>query len=580
MSKSLRINLVNAREISSFFDMESESPAIATILRLLYEVGLSAVTFPDCEESCDILNYEINIESFFKKNPADIIGFSCWTSGYGIAVDMASVARRVCSNAIIVAGGPHFSSTDEIATALQRGEFDIIFRGGATAFVDFCNSISKGELSVTRLPQGIAINGNCPKDGLCYIDTNGKIIIGNRGKLKGAVSPVIEINDIYADVRVIIKDICPNRCDYCVIEPSDQTGSSLDKLMSYCGSYCEFIKQEINMPIRFALADSAPFVNSGLLKKHLDKFLKLAPEASFSLFADPQDINDNMFEIIEKYRVTSLFFGRDRVVNDGMLGRRFRGKLRSQDMLDGERDKIDSLIDFVSSLKNRKNFEIYLGYILSPFEKNCDSIKMFDEIKYFSLLDYPDSGPVIQSNLFVLNPYPGTAIAECFIDKYIPMRYFRHPYPNVWSHKDAVHPQIELTRLILSKLLCINSAKELFEPFLDFVHNIQHENTANISFASKIYDKDLRLLAQYVMENIAAMDFVYEPADDKYGENIINMHLLGCMMLVMLKNRDWLKKGIFDRVKAAIRDNDGILPLLKKDIFLLKQYAKNKISLN
>ena len=104
MSKSLRINLVNAREISSFFDMESESPAIATILRLLYEVGLSAVTFPDCEESCDILNYEINIESFFKKNPADIIGFSCWTSGYGIAVDMASVARRVCSNAIIVAG--------------------------------------------------------------------------------------------------------------------------------------------------------------------------------------------------------------------------------------------------------------------------------------------------------------------------------------------------------------------------------------------------------------------------------------------------------------------------------------------
>lgn len=62
------------------------------------------------------------------------------------------------------------------------------------------------------------------------------VVIGKRGKLKGAVSPVLEINDAYADIQIIVRDICPSGCDYCVIEPSSQIEDSFGVLLSYCGS--------------------------------------------------------------------------------------------------------------------------------------------------------------------------------------------------------------------------------------------------------------------------------------------------------------------------------------------------------
>ena len=148
---------------------------------------------------------------------------------------------------------------------------------------------------------------------------------------------------------------------------------------------------------------------------------------------------------------------------------------------------------------------------------------MMDEIKFFATYSNRYNSSFIQTNLFILDPYPGTAVSERFVDKYIPMRYFRHPYPNVWCDKNSVHIQMELTRLVLSKLLCIEDGKELFIPFIDFIHKIQHDKIADVSLASSVYDKDLRSLAEYVMESIAEMNFIYDPTDIRYGNNIINM---------------------------------------------------------
>ncbi len=575
MKENIRISVINAREVSSFFNMADESPAVATLLRLLEEKGISAASFPDTEERSDILGYEDKIEAFLKENPSDIVAFSCWTSGYAMAVDMACVARRVCPDALIMAGGPHFSSIEEIETALNAGEFDIIFRGGGSPFVDFCAGLASGDISVERTPSGLFIKGCFCEDGLCCKNGEGAVVIGKRGKLKGAVSPVLEINDAYADIRIIVRDICPNGCDYCVIEPSSQIGDSFGVLLSYCGSFSRFIGSEIKKPVRFALADSAPFADRRKLRPLLDEFLKISPGASFSLFADPQDIDGDMFDIIERYNVTSLFFGRDRVTEDRVLGRRFRGAIRSQAMLDEERHKIEELAVFVSSLKNTSACEIYLGYILSPFETAETSLKMTEELKFFSEYNLIHGGSALQTNLFVLDPYPGTAVAGRMAGKYLPMRFFRHPYPNVWTDENAVHFQMELTRLILSKLLCRREGEELFGPFIDFVHRIQHEGRADVSLASSVADPDLRALAEYIMEKVAAMGFKYLPSEDAYGNNIVNMHLLGCMALVMLNRRDWLKKRLFGRVEEAVKENDGILPLLLKDIKMMKERAGN-----
>ena len=150
------------------------------------------------------------------------------------------------------------------------------------------------------------------------------------------------------------------------------------------------------------------------------------------------------------------------------------------------------------------------------------------------------------------------------------MRYFHYPYPNVWKVSDKNHIQIELTRFILSKLLCRSEGKELYAPMIDFIHKLQFENYADISLCETIKDNNLKSLCRYIMKKIAERNFIYNVESDKYSDDIVYFHLLGCMMLIMLTHKDWLEKQYFEQVMNKIAENDGVLPLLLKDLEALK----------
>ncbi len=561
------IILINAKEISSFFDTGDVNPAVSTICACLEDAGFSNIyVFPETEEDCDILNYEQKLEKFLKKYDAEVIGISCWTSGYGIALDMASLCRKMKPHAVFTAGGPHFSSAKEAEYALENNIFDIVFRGGATPFIDFCINYFSGSINVLKKNNTAQLSGKIPASGICYRDINNNIIINKHGSLDAAVKPVIEVNDDYAEIRLVVKDVCPNHCDYCVIHPAVTKKVYIKEQLEYCREYSDIIKKELNKKIRFALADSAPFALKNEIYNILDSFKSIDENCSFALFADPEDINDEMYNIIDKYNVSSLFLGRDRVYADELLGRRYKGTLRSQQMLDEEFNKLKNLIAFLEKMD--KHFEIYLGYILSPVETAESSLMLMNEIKYFSL--YESKNVAIQTNLFVLNPYPDTKVGERFEKEYIPMRYFHHPYPNVWQGSDKNHIQIELTRFILSKLLCRSEGRQLYAPMIDFIHKLQFENYADISLCETIKDNNLKSLCRYIMKKIAERNFIYSVESDKYNDDIIYFHLLSCMMLIMLTHKDWLEKQYFEQVMNKIAENDGVLPLLLKDLEVLK----------
>lgn len=561
------IILINAKEISSFFDTGDVNPAISTICSCLETAGFKNIhVFPETESECDIVDYEKKLENFLKKYNADIIGISCWTSGYGIAVDMALLCRKIKPNAVLTAGGPHFSSEKEVEYALKHNIFDIVFRGGATPFIEFCIDYFVGNIKINKQNNTVRLTGSVSSSGICYIDVNNNIIINKHGALNAAVKPVIEVNDDYAEIRLVIKDVCPNHCDYCVIHPAITKKEYITEQMEYCSEYTNIIKKELHKNIRFALADSAPFALKNEIYNILDSFVKIDKNCSFALFADPQDINGEMYNIIDKYNVSSLFFGRDRVYADEKLGRRYKGKLRTQQMLDEEFNKLNELILFLE--KRNKPFEIYLGYILSPIETEESSLKLMNEIKYFAL--YESKNISIQTNLFVLNPYPDTKVSERFENEYIPMRYFHHPYPNVWIGSDKNQLQIELTRFILSKLLCHKEGKELFAPMIDFIHKLQFQNHADITLCESIKDENLKSLCRYTMKEIANINFKYDLKSREYYQNIITFHLLGCMMLIMITHKEWLQKGYFKQVMNKISENDGVMPLLLKDLEVLK----------
>ena len=165
------IILINAKEISSFFDTGDVNPAVSTISACLEDAGFSNIyIFPETEEDCDILNYEKKLENFLRKYDAEIIGISCWTSGYGIASDMALLCRKLKPNAVLAAGGPHFSSAKEAEYALENNIFDIVFRGGATPFIDFCINYFSGSIKVIKHNNTIQLSGSIPSAGICYRD--------------------------------------------------------------------------------------------------------------------------------------------------------------------------------------------------------------------------------------------------------------------------------------------------------------------------------------------------------------------------------------------------------------------------
>jgi len=561
------------KETASFFHMLEEDPAALTLTHYLYEAGVQDVAlFPEKESDKYIAEIESAFEHFLAKHSATIYCISCWTSTYAVSMDFAKKIRDTKPESIIVAGGPHFFSIDEIRHTLGTGLVDVVFKGGGEPFLKFAESLFVDKTVRAVWKEGRAeFEGNLPAKGM-YVLKDGILSGRGSGTFPYPVVPMVgEAND-YIEIRTMLNDSCTNACDYCVIEHSRTDEKYIPALEQSIKNTLEQIEKPPAFETILSLSDSSPFsrANRPATVKFLENVKKQTSFDGMNVFIDSSDLDEDFRGIVERFNISTFFIGRDRVVEDAFVGRKFNGRLRTAKELDDERQVLKDFLCFLDGRKTQRKQEVFLGYILSPYETESGSRKLFQEIIDFSARTSDENHLRVQSNLFLLNPYPGTAVARRAAGDFIPMRYFYHPYPNAWIGEDTVGIYLEMVRLIVAKMFCNSENVAFYRPILQLAHDMQFKCDFDYRLLDDINDVNLRNFASMLVDTILTMNLGSEERLDDYFSHILKIYYLGCMMAVVMYRPEYMNhKGLYDKIVKE----DGAAELLKKDFRTLKNLA-------
>lgn len=557
---------------SSFFHRLEEDASASTIVYYLKEYGIENIAlFPENENDTYIDNFLPNFEKFIEKNSGRLYCLTCWTESFAFAMDAAKIIKKYDNEGVIVAGGSHFFSYDEIEYTLNTKLIDFVFKGGAEPFLEFARDLLiEKKIVVDKKDNVLQIQGNLPEKGIYYLSGD-KVCGKSSGKFRYPVVPLIGEVDNFIEVRTMLNDTCPNACDYCVIEHSKTSKEFIPHLKDWVKDIISDIKND-GKDVVFSLSDSAPFNHYN--RKETVKFLRdLKTVSSFdgmNVFLDPEDLDEDFYKLVEEFNINTFFIGRDRVVEDDFVGRKHNGSLRNQAKLDLEKETVKNFIDFLSTRKGKLKSEIYIGYILSPYENEKDSNKLISEL--LELSSKNSENVKVQSNVFLLNPYPGTKVAKRAEGEYIPNRYFYFPYPNVWVGKGVVNIYFEIVRLIVAKMFCTAKNIEIYRPLMQLAHDLQYQRAFNFSLVDEITDKNLRDFIRKMIEDILSLNFGKEDTIDEYFDNILKLYYFGCMLAVVNHKREFLKRSdLYDKIV----EKDRMSLFLKKDFSTIKNYALN-----
>jgi len=561
------------RETSTYFHSVEEDAAAATLVYYMTEAGLTHLTaFPSTEEDKYAGSIYKQFSKFLESNTAPIFCISCWTSTYAIASDFAEMIRKAYPDTLIVAGGIHFSSMEETEYALKKGVFDIIFRGGGEPFLEFIKlSIVQKKLKINKRNGELNITGDFTCKGACYLKDQ-KIQNIGRGSFNLPVVPLVGVTSDGIDIRVMLSDSCPNGCDYCFIQPSVTSSEYWPTLVSWVADVAVELKNQYGQNAMLSLSDSAPFnkKNRNRTIQYLKMQSKKVTFDGMNVFVDPVDLDEAFYKIVAEFKINTFFIGRDRIEADDFVGRKCNGQLRSTEQLDSELESIFAFMEYLNTLKSKLTNEIYLGYIISPYEKVEYSRKLIDELTDIAVRSSKLENVRVQSNLFLLNPYPGTKVSKRAEGEFIPMRYFYHPYPNVWVGKDTVNIYLEIIRLVIAKMFCNNDNIAFYKPMLELAHSLQFNADYNYKLIDDIENMSLKNFAYEIIERILSMELGEESSLDAYLNNIVTLYYIGCMVTVVMNKPELLKyKNLYD----SIVKNDKAVMFLKKDLSLIRRYA-------
>ncbi|QAR34008.1 hypothetical protein EP073_11510 [Geovibrio thiophilus] len=571
------VMFIIARETSSFFHMLDEDIAALTLTHYLYEIGVKdIVVFPEKEEDKYIADVEQAFERFLAEHAAKLYCISCWTSTYAVAMDFAKKIKANKPDAVIIAGGPHFFSVDEIKNTLENEDVDAVFRGGGEPFLRFASAmLVDGTVNILKENGRNAFYGNLPSKGM-YVLKDGILSGNGKGTFPYPVIPMVSVSGENIEIRTMFNDSCPNGCDYCVIEHAKTDRKYTPVLGKMIKKSVEEIKEQLPSEIILSLSDSAPF--SRINRQNTEAFMKnVYSHAGFggmNVFVDPADLDEDFYRLVEQFNINTFFIGRDRVIEDSFTGRRLYRLLRSTAELD---DEYRILKDFIFFLKDRKTEckqEVFLGYILSPYEDELGSQKMINEIIDFTVQCSDIKNVRVQSNMFLLNPYPGTRVAQRAEGEFIPMRYFYYPYPNTWTGVNTVNIYLEIVRLIIAKMFCNNGNISFYKPMLQLAHDLQYKRSFDYGLLDDIDSKNLKRFAIMLTDKILSLNLGDEKFLDDYLGNILSLHYIGCMLSIVLFRPEYAeRKGLYEKI---IRE-DGVAEFLKRDLSMIKKYAqKNK----
>ena len=369
-----------------------------------------------------------------------VFGVSTTTDEYYKFLFVTKVVRELFPNATIVAGGPHFAREvlidskgnrykDPIEIALQEQLADAVVVGHAQPFVDFVVK-HDGKLSEVKSP------------GFYYM-SEGKI----RGRGKGKypkVSQLPYVKPYNRLIRTLIHDGCANGCDYCSINKG-----SFNIAPEIVISTLERVIKE--QEIRFLdLSDSNPF-KPETFKFYQEIFGYLDGNDATrtiksslidpSLVVDPKQSEELMMFLLRHLFLT-CFFGRECITGEvaSKIGAKLRGKPKSQEQLDKEREGLRDFISFISQfLEGIIKYEtlrgsVCISYIFTPFETEQSVV---DTIKEMEMFHKMSSTQLTVDPIFtVLSPYPGTRIRAKYIDHIVDPEDFVKlgVRSNVWSY--------------------------------------------------------------------------------------------------------------------------------------------------
>jgi len=559
------------RETSTFFHSVEEDTAATTLIYYIQESGIKDIAvFPASEEDKYAGTIYTQFAEFLERNTAPVFCISCWTSTYAVASDFAAMIRESHPASLIVAGGVHFNSMEEVNYSLKEDEFDIIFRGGGETFLEFIKlAVVDKSVKIHKKDDVINMSGPALGKGAFYLN-NSEIQGQGRGSFTLPIVPLIGSTKDYADIRILLNDSCPNACDYCFIQPSGTIFQYWPKLISWVEDSADAVKKETGQKVILSLSDSAPF-NKINRKQTVDYMRRQTGRVQFdgmNIFADPTDLDEEFYDIVDEFGIHNFFIGRDRIEQDDFIGRKCNGKLRSSEELDRELDMILDFMEYLNSGKNQLSKEIYIGYIISPYEKADYSRKLLQEfsktVQHSSALD----NIRVQSNIFLLNPYPGTNISKKSIGEFIPMRNFYYPYPNVWVGRNTVHIYLEIVRLVIAKMFCNNSNFFFYKPMLELAHSLQFRTDFNHALIDDIADRPLRDFAYRTVEKILKMNLGAEQSLDTYLQNILSVYYTGCMVSLVMGRPEFLKyKNLYD----IIVKKDKAVSFLMRDLKMIKE---------
>ncbi len=533
--------------------------AIATLRYWLSKDGIrDTAVFPESPD-VDMRDIRERFGKFIAENNAPVYAISCWSSSYTTALMYTEIIKEKKPDAVIIGGGVHFHSPENIARALNYGGFDIVFQGGAEPFFEFCrNLFIDNTLAVSKRP-ALTLKGKVPADGLFYID-NGELKTGRRGKLERAVVPVAQVRDRYAEITALFSDRCGNNCDYCSVFKNNPGGNVRAETEELLTDMYHQLNGVWKGPVLVSMMDSNPFFaqNRRATFESIRRLAALDSRICFSVLVDPVDLDGEFITFAKEHRIQMFFVGRDRITEDDFTGRRLKGRLRTQGQLDKERN---ILTDFIRAM-NGTYCDIFIGYIASPFDTAQNAAMLAEEIKAY--VDAAQTVNVVP-DIYVLNPYGGTAVYKKAGKNAWDISEFSYPYPNAWNIKDTEMVWLELLRLTVAPAFSAGGLQMgLF--LLEFAAHCAFNNPLPSSAG---LNNELRIIADSFTENVARMHLGDEMSLGEWQKHIKELYLWGLMMGMAVQNPDMVSGYGIEGLASYIGNNDTLAEFFDRDLKLI-----------
>lgn len=409
-----------------------------------------------------------------------VFGLSTSSADYHKLLLVAGVIRNLFPEATLFGGGPHFVREnagnalmladgtrvrDPVEIALQERVLDFVVVGNAQPFVEFIRTGKTDSRGVYRLVDGEVVGS------------------GVGGYMCLPRLPFVRRRN--GHLNIALWDGCPNRCDYCAVS-SFNTRTNAKEAASGLRALLEDERPE-----KLYLKDSNAL--SSIRKiEYYDSVFRGAEIAGHSfrksVFLDAASLVDAsllpyIHDFIAAHGVQRFAFGRDTVTayTANKIGRRLRGRVRTQEELDDEKRAVFSLIEYLEELSagtRTVGFEVALSYVLSPFETKESALALVAELEEFfqKKLELQAADRVVPFNIEircgVLSPFPGTKVRRDYLDHIVDPENYELCSISANAWKDSLGRGVRL----IDDFLCLCNADlsepDFFSEFRSAIHMV------------------------------------------------------------------------------------------------------------